>query len=204
MNDRLRVALTFDAEHPDRRWCPPGNADAILNTLAAEGVVASFFVQGRWAEAYPETARRIAAEGHLVGHHSHYHAPMSLLLGGGLEQDVADGERAIRQHVGADPRPWFRCPFGAGHDDPRVLGRLDALGYRDVFWNVQVEDWEPWRSADAIAADAIQGVSAHGDGAVVLLHTCPGGTAEGLPAMVTGLRQLDATFVTLDRLEVLP
>ena len=25
-----------------------------------------------------------------------------------------------------DPRPWFRCPFGAGHDDPRVLARLEA------------------------------------------------------------------------------
>ena len=32
------VALTFDAEHPDRPWCPPGNADAILDTLADRAV----------------------------------------------------------------------------------------------------------------------------------------------------------------------
>ena len=33
MSDRPRVALTFDAEHPDRPWCPPDNADRILDTL---------------------------------------------------------------------------------------------------------------------------------------------------------------------------
>jgi peptidoglycan/xylan/chitin deacetylase (PgdA/CDA1 family) len=204
VSDGPRVALTFDAEHPDRSWCPPGNADRILDTLAAEGVEASFFVQGRWAEAYPDTARRIASEGHLVGHHSHYHARMPLLLGGGLEDDVADGERAIREAVGVDPHPWFRCPFGAGHDDRRVLERLAALGYRNVYWNVQAEDWESWRTGDAIAVDVVEGVRTHGDGAVVLLHTWPGGTADGLPAMVAGLRELGSAFVTIDRLEVLP
>jgi peptidoglycan/xylan/chitin deacetylase (PgdA/CDA1 family) len=204
VSDGPRVALTFDAEHPDRSWCPPGNADRILDTLAAEGIEASFFVQGRWAEAYPATAKRIASEGHLVGHHSHYHARMPLLLGGGLEDDVADGERAIREALGVDPHPWFRCPFGAGHDDPRVLERLSALGYRNVYWSVQAEDWEPWRTGDAIAGDVVDGVRAHGDGAVVLLHTWPGGTAEGLSALVAGLRGLGSTFVTVDRLEVLP
>ena len=33
----FRVALTFDAEHPDRPWCPPGNAERILDVLAAAG-----------------------------------------------------------------------------------------------------------------------------------------------------------------------
>jgi peptidoglycan/xylan/chitin deacetylase (PgdA/CDA1 family) len=47
----LRVALTLDAEHPDRPWCPPGNADGILDTLKEREVTATFFVQGRWAEA---------------------------------------------------------------------------------------------------------------------------------------------------------
>ena len=66
----FRVALTFDAEHPDRSWCPPGNAERILDALRDEDVPATVFVQGRWAQAYPSTARRIADEGHLVGHHS--------------------------------------------------------------------------------------------------------------------------------------
>jgi peptidoglycan-N-acetylglucosamine deacetylase len=200
----LRVALTFDAEHPDRPWCPPGNAERILDTLRARGVIATFFVQGRWAEAYPETAKRIADDGHVVGHHSHYHARMPLLLGGGFADDIADGERAIVTASGRDPRPWFRCPFGAGADDPRVLAELERHGYRDVRWHVVLDDWEPWRTGDAIAHDAIEGVRAHGDGAIVLLHTWPGGTGDGLPTLIDGLVELGATFVGIDRLEERP
>ncbi|MEP6758330.1 MAG: polysaccharide deacetylase family protein [Actinomycetota bacterium] len=204
MSEPFRVALTFDAEHPDRPWCPPGNAEHILDVLGARGVRATMFVQGRWAEAYPSTVRRIADEGHLIGHHSHYHARMPLLLGGGLPDDVADGARAILEHTGVDPRPWFRCPFGAGSDDPRVLEQLDALGYRNVHWHVEVQDWEPWRTGEAIAADAIAGATAHGDGAVVLLHTWPGGTGEGLQPMIDGLQRAGATFVTIDELDAVP
>jgi peptidoglycan/xylan/chitin deacetylase (PgdA/CDA1 family) len=204
MSDELRVALTFDAEHPDRPWCPAGNAERILDTLRDARVRATFFVQGRWAEAYAATARRIADEGHLVGHHSHYHARMPLLSDAGIDTDIADGEAAIVAATGVDPRPWLRCPFGAGYDDPRILSRLEAAGYREVFWDVVLEDWEPHRTGAAIAADCLEGVRAHGDGAVVLLHTWPGGTGDAVGPIVTGLRALGATFVGVDELGRLP
>ncbi len=203
-SERLRVALTFDAEHPDRPWCPPGNAERILRQLREAGVRATFFVQGRWAQAYPETAATIADDGHLVGMHSHYHARMPLLLGGGFGDDIDDGTAAVQVATGLDPRPWFRCPFGAGHDDPRVLSELEARGYRNVHWHVELEDWEAWRTGEAISADAVDGVRAQGDGAVVLLHTWPGGTGDAVGPMIEGLVALGASFVTVDELETLP
>lgn len=203
-NGALRVALTFDAEHPDRPWCPPENAERILDTLRDAGARATFFVQGRWAQSQPGTAKRIAEDGHLVGHHSHYHARMPLLHDDGLRSDVLDAQAAIMTATGLDPRPWFRCPFGAGHDDPRVLAALSELGYRDVNWHVELEDWEPWRTGEAIAKDAIEGVRAKGDGAVVLLHTWPGGTGDAVGPLMEGLGELGTTFVTVDELEVLP
>jgi peptidoglycan/xylan/chitin deacetylase (PgdA/CDA1 family) len=198
------VALTFDAEHPDRPWCPPGNADRILDVLAARDIRATFFVQGRWAQAFPDTAARIATGGHLVGMHSHYHARMPLLLGGGFASDIEDGTDAVATATGIDPRPWFRCPFGAGHDDPRVLAELARHGYRNVHWHVELEDWEPWRTGATITADGVDGVRAHGDGAVVLLHTWPGGTGEAIDPMIAALHDLGATFVSVDELETLP
>jgi peptidoglycan/xylan/chitin deacetylase (PgdA/CDA1 family) len=204
MSSGLRVALTFDAEHPDRPWCPPRNAERILDALREHAVRASFFVQGRWAESHPQIARRIADDGHLVGHHSHYHARMPLLTDDGLDQDLADGRSAILAATGADPRPWFRCPFGAGHDDARVLGRIAAAGYRDVHWDVELEDWEAHRTGTAIATDCLDGVRAHGDGAVVLLHSWPGGTGDAVAPIVEGLRDLGAEFVGVDELERLP
>jgi peptidoglycan-N-acetylglucosamine deacetylase len=201
----FRVALTFDAEHPDRPGCPRGTEERILDALGADGVRASFFLQGRWVESRPDVAGRIGADGHVIGNHSHYHARMPLLLGeGALEADVAAGHEVIVKATGRDPRPWFRCPFGAGHEDRAVLDRLAAIGYRNVHWDVEVEDWEPWRTGDAIADDAIAGARGRGDGVVVLLHTWPGGTAEAIGPMLAGFRSLGATFVTIDELEDLP
>ena len=202
--DLLRVCLTFDAEHPDRSRCPPGNTERILDILAGEEVRATFFVQGRWAQSAPATARRIADDGHLIGHHSFYHARMPLLSRDGLRTDVADGHRAIAEFTGADPRPWLRCPFGAGHDDQQIVDGLQEMGYRNVHWNVELQDWEPWRTGDSIARDAIHHVGVIGDGAVVLLHTWSGGTSDALAPMIVGLRDVGATFATVDRLERLP
>jgi len=197
------VALTFDAEHPDRSWCPPGAAERILDVLAGAGIRATFFIQGRWAEAYPGTARRIADEGHLIGNHSHHHARMPLLLDRGLQEDIDAARSAIVRATGRDPRPWFRCPWGAGAEDPRLLAALAAAGYRHVGWHVEVEDWEPTRTPQAIAADAIDGIRRHGDGTVLLLHTWPGGTVEALPRVLDDLP--DGTrFVTVDALAEVP
>jgi len=199
-----RIALTFDAEHPDRPLCPPGGTERILDVLHDADVRGTFFIQGRWAMAQPAVARRIAEEDQLVGNHSHYHVRMPLLSDDGLREDVRDGEEAIREACGVDPHPWFRCPFGAGHDDPRVLATLDELGYRNVHWDVEAQDWEPWRTAADIAHDAVEGALEHGDGAIVLLHTWPAPTREALPAILEGLAASGARFVTVDELEHVP
>ena len=195
----MRVALTFDAEHPDRPH-RPGIQEGILDLLRDRSVAATFFLQGRWVQAFPATARRVAAEGHLVGSHSFYHARMPLLSDEGIVTDVRDAEAAIREIVGVDPRPWFRCPFFAGAEDPRVLRILAGLGYREVASDVVLDDWDPDRTGAAIAADALATLADPGDGAIVLFHTWPPQTLEALPAIVDGLRTRGAEFVTVAQL----
>jgi len=194
------VALTFDAEHPDRPH-RAGVSEAILDVLAERGVAATWFLQGRWVQAHPETARRVVDDGHLVGNHSFYHARLPLLTDDGIATDVRDAERAIGEIAGVDPRPWFRCPFGAGSGDDRVLGILEELGYRDIDQDVVLEDWEPGRTGAAILADALRETPAAGDPAVVLFHAWPTGTLDALPELIDGLRSRGARFVRIDELE---
>jgi peptidoglycan/xylan/chitin deacetylase (PgdA/CDA1 family) len=197
----LRVAISFDAEHPDRP-CRPGIQESILDVLDTEGVRATFFIQGRWAEAYPRTAALIPQAGHLVGNHSHYHARMPLFSDEGLQADVRSAEVAIREATGVDPRPWFRCPFGVGGDDPRVIAGIQKAGYHPpVGWDVEAMDWEA-PSGAAVEAAIIDGVLARGDGAIVLLHTWPDPTLDALPAIVHRLRDAGAEFVPVDQLPV--
>jgi peptidoglycan-N-acetylglucosamine deacetylase len=204
VGERFRVAMTFDAEHPDRPLCPPGVAEEILDVLASNGVRATFFIQSRWAMSQPRLARRIAEEGYLIGNHSKYHARLPLLSDDGIRTDVREAGATIAEITGADPLPWFRCPFGEGRDDPRVLGALRELGYRNVHWDVEPRDWEPATTPADVARIALEGSLAHGDGAVVLLHTWPEPTAAGLPGAIEGLRGAGAAFVTVDELEAPP
>jgi peptidoglycan/xylan/chitin deacetylase (PgdA/CDA1 family) len=201
----FRVALTFDAEHPDRPTNPVAEP-RLLETLARLGVRASFFLQGRWVEAYPDRAREVAAAGHLIGNHGFYHVRMPLLSAQGLRTDIAESERVILGETGIDPKPWFRCAFGAGGDDARVLAAVSAAGYRHVPWDVEAEDWEPQMSGGAITSALMGRLLARreareGDGSIVLLHTWPAGAADAIEPLVEQLRDSGALLVRLDELD---
>lgn len=194
----LRVALTFDAEHPSRPHCPPGNAERILAHLSEAGVRGTFFVQGRWASAYPAIARRIAGDGHLVGNHSHHHARFSLLSDDGVRVDILRAHETIRDLVGRDPRPWFRLPFGDGAGDARLASVLASIGYRHVGWNVDARDWEPERSAEDVERSVVEKILGSRGDAIVLLHTWPASTSRALPRVVSRLEAAGARLVGVD------
>ena len=64
----MTVALTFDA------GSDVGYTAMILDTLAANGVHASFGMTGLWAERNPDLVRRMVNEGHTLINHSYDHA----------------------------------------------------------------------------------------------------------------------------------
>lgn len=194
----MRVALTFDTEHPGRP-SPPGVTESILATLDREAMRATFFLQGRWVRASPGLARRVAEAGHAIGNHSHHHAPMDAFTDEWLRRDVREAEETIQAAAGVDPRPWFRCPFGSGMEDPRVLGLLDELGYVHVGWDVDPQDWEEGRTAEELSTSVLEGVAEHEE-AIVLLHGWPGVTAEALPQLIDSLREAGAEFVDVPSL----
>ncbi|HVD02789.1 MAG TPA: polysaccharide deacetylase family protein [Candidatus Dormibacteraeota bacterium] len=192
------VAMTFDAEHPDRAGLGPATCERILEALDEGGVRATFFFQGRWVEAHPELARGITAAGHLVGSHSHYHAPMPLLTRAGVREDVLRAEAAIREVTGVDPRPWFRSPFGAGIKNRRLDACLRELGYVNVPWDVDGADWESTQTSGAIANAIVEGSLRGQKARIVLLHSWPEQAAAAVPEILTRLAKAGATFVTVD------
>jgi hypothetical protein len=72
-----------------------------------------------------------------------------------------------------------------------------------VHWDVEVEDWEPEHTPEGIARYALDGCAQRGDGAVLLLHTWPGNTAEAVPRLLEAF-VASTRFVTVDELERLP
>ncbi len=196
----MDVALTFDAEHPDMPQCPEHNSEQIVELLADLHVRATFFLQGRWASAYPKIARRIASEGHLIGSHSHHHVPVDLLSESGLKADLLAAEQVIQEITGRDPRPWFRLPFGTGAKNFELLNRLAQLGYRHHHWNVKGDDWRHDQTGEAVESWMVRDALAKGHGSVLLLHSWAAPALGALPGIVTALRTSGARFVGLDEL----
>jgi peptidoglycan-N-acetylglucosamine deacetylase len=149
--------LTFD-DGPDPVFTP-----RILDVLAAHGVRATFFCVGAAAQRHPELVRRIAAAGHVVGHHSltHLHARGTSPIG--LVRDWRRGRIAVAKALGA-PVERFRPPYGELGRSGRIAAAV--LRLRPELWDVDAGDWRPGATAERIA-DAILGA---GEGAVVVLH----------------------------------
>ncbi|HEY7226028.1 MAG TPA: polysaccharide deacetylase family protein [Micromonosporaceae bacterium] len=191
------VALTFDAEHPDGPRCPAGVAERIVSVLDANSITASFFLQGRWATAYPDLARQIADGGHAVGSHSHAHARLANFSPTGLVADIRAAEEAIAASAGVDPHPWFRCPHGTHSHGEHLAPALRELAYHDAHWNVTARDWEADASAADIADRVIDGIETHREGAVVLLHSWPAGVPEALARIIDHVGERGGRFVTI-------
>jgi peptidoglycan/xylan/chitin deacetylase (PgdA/CDA1 family) len=196
----VQVALTFDAEHPDHPAGPPEQCGRILDALAGAGARATFFVQGRWAQARPAEARRIADEGHLVGLHCNSHVPYPWLSAEGVAADLDAGRRAVRAACGVDPAPWFRFPFGRGARDAALGGLVRAAGFANVHWSVDPRDWDPCTRAGDLAGAVCAAARADAV-SVVLLHTWPAVTAAALPALLDRLADLGAALVTAAELD---
>lgn len=191
------VALTFDAGS-DR-----GYAADILDTLAAEGVVATFGMTGAWAQANPDLILRMVNEGHTLINHTMTHrswtgastgaAPLSSFE---RAQELVETEAIVRDIAGVELRPYFRPPYG-DYDDS-VLEDLADNGYTVVvMWTIDTLGWNGL-SADEINARVMERMV---PGAIILMHV--GAASEdalALPEMIATLRSQGYRFVTVQQM----
>ena len=191
------VALTFDA------GSDPGATSEILDLLAARGARASFGLTGCWVESYPALARQIVAAGHVAINHTQDHLSFTGYSTGtaplpAVERiaQVTEAEGVIRSVTGADPRPWFRPPFG-DYDDS-VLLDVASVGYGyAVMWSVDSLGWKSLPPAD-VAARVIGALE---PGAIVLMHVGSLSTdVEALPAILDAMASRGLRSVGLDEL----
>jgi peptidoglycan/xylan/chitin deacetylase (PgdA/CDA1 family) len=188
-----RLALTFD-DGPDPAWTP-----RILDTLAAAGVRATFFLVGERAARAPALVRAMAGAGHEIGNHSWSHR--SLWLSGPRQTDdeIGRAHALLADLAGQAPR-HFRPPWGMVN--AAMFPVLRRWQERCVFWSIQSEGLRRQRAARQ-AAHVLR--RAH-PGAIVDLHDAEGVAGaparlhEALPAMIQGLRASGYSLVTVAEL----
>jgi peptidoglycan/xylan/chitin deacetylase (PgdA/CDA1 family) len=133
------VVLTFD----DGPF--PPTTTKVLEALARECVHAMFFLIGQSAAANPALVKRIAAEGHSIGHHTWSH-PNLMRIGADaavedIDRGIAADEMALHGTASSVPTtPFFRCPYF--ESTPAVLDLLQSRGFVVFGADLWASDWE--------------------------------------------------------------
>ena len=165
---------------------PPYTTRA-LDILTSECVKATFFLVGRMARAYPDTARQIHAAGHSIGTHSNSH-PFTFhrMTARRADAEVEGGIAAVADALGDRNAiaPFFRIP-GLLRSNT-VEGYLAGRSLMTWSADFPADDWLRI-SADEIAARALQRIEARGRG-MLLLHDIKPATVLALPIILSELK----------------
>jgi peptidoglycan/xylan/chitin deacetylase (PgdA/CDA1 family) len=149
------VALTIDdAPHP-------ALTPAILDTLAAHGARATFFLFGNRVPGNEGIVRRLVAEGHELGNHLLTDAPSIRLPADEFERQLRQTHDLLAPF---GPVRWFRP--GSGWFNRRMLAQIRLQGYRCALGSAYAYDTHV-RSARYVAGHVLRHVR---PGAVIILH----------------------------------
>jgi peptidoglycan/xylan/chitin deacetylase (PgdA/CDA1 family) len=132
------VVLTFD----DGPW--PPTTPLVLAALGRECARATFFLIGKPASEHPELVRRIAAEGHTVGHHTWLHRSLMQIKPSETTEEIDHGIAAVEMALhgvatSVPSTPFFRFP--GFETTPATLELLQSRGIVVFGTDLWASDW---------------------------------------------------------------
>src|SRR6202166_2304856 len=175
--------LTFD-DAP----CPP-TTPRVLAALANESVRATFFLIGKPASEHPGLVRRIAAEGHTIGHHTWLHRSLMQIPPGETTEEIDHGISAVEMALHGTATtipstPFFRFP--GFESTPATLDLLQSRGIVVFGADLWASDWNAMTPSQELKL-IIERLKTAGRG-IILFHDPKARTAVMLPAFLRYLR----------------
>jgi peptidoglycan/xylan/chitin deacetylase (PgdA/CDA1 family) len=186
------VVLSFD----DGPW--PPTTPKVLAALANQCVRATFFLIGKPASEHPDLVRRIAAEGHTIGHHTWLHRSLMRIPPAETTDEIDHGivadEMALHGVATKIPStPFFRFPNF--ESTPATLALLQSRGIVVFGTDLWASDWSPMTPKHELKLiiDRLK-IARKG---IILFHDPQARTAAMLPAFLRYLRDNDYHVVHL-------
>lgn len=178
------VVLTFD-DGPR-----PPMTSKVLAALAQECVRATFFLVGRSAAEYPDLVKRIAREGHTIGHHTWSHPHMARIPADAakyeIDRGIATDEMALHGVSTTTPStPFFRFPYF--ESTPAQLDLLQSRGIVVFGADLWASDWNDMTPEQELKL-ITERIAAAGKG-IILFHDPQARTAAMLPAFLRYLQE---------------
>ena len=140
---------------------------------------------GKPASEHPELVRRLAAQGHTVGHHTWTHHNLKYMKPeaaiGEIDKGIAAVETALHGKATTTPStPFFRFPFF--EMTPATLDVLQKRGIAVFGADLWASDWNPMTPKQELKliTDRLE-IARKG---IILLHDSKARTAAMLPAFL--------------------
>lgn len=188
------VSLTFDSDGGN-----PANATSYLDTLQRDGIHATFFLTGQFAQANPSIVQRIVSNGHDLGNHTIDHPDLANppRTDTFVCNEIAGAGTTLASIAGRSPRPYFRPPYGSYNT--QVVNLAGGLGYDTILWNIDPRDWDSTTTVQDILNRVLNSPNL-GPGAIILMHINSVSEAAALPQVISGLENKGYTIVPLSQL----
>ena len=164
------------------------STNKVLDVLKEKNIKATFFLIGKNVEKNPETAKRIAEEGHTIGIHCYNHDYNVIYEN--AEAYMADFEKAknIIENITGVETNLFRFPGGSINSYNKkvykeIIEKMTAAGYVYFDWNASLEDAVKKPNKEKLLKNAKE--STLGRKVVVMLaHDTVSVTAEALEELL--------------------
>lgn len=182
-----RVALTFDDGYNfDHR---------ILDFLNSQGIAATAFLVGSWAQRNPSLLREMDSLGWDICNHTQNHPWLTKITDAQIVAELNTCQAVIGSITG-QYRPVFRPP--GGFIDARVMNVAASVGLAPVMWDFDSGD--ALNTGMPVQDRVNRMVSGAGDGDIILFHFGGRNTIDLVAGTVKGLQQRGFCFVTLSEL----
>ena len=179
-----KVALTFD-DGPNPVYTPE-----LLDGLEKRNVKATFFLLGEAVEDYPDIAKRIYEDGHLIGNHTYDHVNLGNLCENTACEQVKKTNEIIERVTGYYPE-YVRPPFGEWKEN--IDNDVTMI---KVLWNVDPLDWATG-NADAVVERVVGKCE---DNDIILMHDASESSVKAALRIIDILTKKGYEFVTVDQL----
>jgi polysaccharide deacetylase family protein (PEP-CTERM system associated) len=126
VEDWYQSCVDFDAPITER---VVRNVDRTLDVLDDRGVKATFFVQGKVAEAFPRLVETLVTEGHEVQSHGYSHRPLFAFDREGLRAELERGRGTVEDAAGTRVTAFRAADFSIMRENLWALDVLSEVGF---------------------------------------------------------------------------
>ncbi len=164
----------------------------LLEIFREQNVKATFFIDGEWAQKFPDMVRFISEEGHELANHGYQHVHVEKMSEPMIKQLISDNEKLLVS-LGVKPSKLFAPPYG--ECNLTVVSAAASLGYTTTMWTIDTLDWKT-EDPEKILGRVVPKIA---PGAIILAHPTKV-FLKALPRIVDASRNAGYRFFTVSDL----